>query len=167
MWRFQGNACVLAVLARARRSRSARMVDAGRGCSVLVVSTLAHKRCRGCKINAVHVSLQLRSLTDPLPVECYRRYAEHAADTWHCWRNRGPDGILRAAGLTHPHGSSPPVPGICGLLSGYPKCGAKSFGGRRFIAHDCTALQARTVPQPQWHNPNKCDARPAAASGDE
>ena len=39
----------------------------------------------------------------PLPVECYRRYAEHAADTWHLEAGgvRGPAGIL-ACKLTNP-----------------------------------------------------------------
>ena len=142
MWRFLGNACVVA---RARRSRNARMVDAMQWLQCFSCVDPCNRRCLGCKINAVHVSLQLRSLLVPLPVECYRRYAEHAADTWHLEAGgaRGPAGIL-ACKLTNPirilsaGGASPSHDGRLPV----PFFDAKNIGGDALSWHT-TVLPCR------------------------
>ena len=142
MWRFQGNACVVA---RAKRSRNARMVDAvWQRLQCLVVSTLhtndvVDARLMQCTSRcscAAYCSVAGRVLP-AIRRACSRHLAPRGG------QSRGPDGIL-ACKLTNPirilsaGGASPSHDGRLPV----PFFDAKNIGGDALSWHT-TVLRCR------------------------
>ena len=132
------------------------MVDAaGRGCVFSCVA-LANQRCPGCKINSVHVSKQLRSLTGSVAGRVLPAISSSPSARRPGTAGGADGGRRRPRPQLAPSGGAHllrPTPLGC-----RPAAPRKGGAGQAIIAHDCTALQARTVPHRYVHNPNKCNA---------